>query len=147
MKILAHNSRASFDYTLLEKYQAGIQLLGNEVKSVKLGQASLKGAYIGMQDNQLFLMQAHISHYQQHSQTNYDLQRPRKLLLKRAEIQSLIAKKTAAGLTIIPIKLYLSSGLVKLEIALAKGKKKLDKRSSIRQKEESRSIQRILKTR
>ena len=145
MKILTNNIRASFDYTILETYQAGLQLLGNEVKSVKLSRASLKGAYITIKDGELFLINCNIPHYQNHIDTKYETDRPRKILLRRSEINSLIAKKSASGLTIIPIKLYLNRGTIKLEIILAKGKKKVDKRHSIRDKEEQRSIQRILR--
>jgi SsrA-binding protein len=145
MKVLTNNIRASFDYTILETYQAGIKLLGNEVKSVKLGRASLKGAYITVRENELFLINCNIPHYQNHLDIKYENDRPRKILLKKSEINSLIAKKTASGLTIIPIKLYLIHGLIKLELVLAKGKKKIDKRHSIRNREEQRSIQRILR--
>jgi SsrA-binding protein len=145
MKILTNNIRASFDYTILETYQAGLQLLGNEVKSVKLSRASLKGAYITIKDDELFLINCNIPHYQNHIDTKHETDRPRKILLRRSEINSLIAKKSASGLTIIPIKLYLSHGIIKLEIILAKGKKKIDKRHSIRDREEKRSIQRILR--
>lgn len=145
MKILTNNIRASFDYTILETYQAGLQLIGNEVKSVKLSRASLKGAYITIKDGELFLINCNIPHYQNHIDIKYETDQPRKLLLKRSEIDALIAKKSASGLTIIPIKLYLSHGLIKLELVLAKGKKKIDKRQSIRKREEQRSIQRILR--
>lgn len=145
MKILTNNIRSGFDYIILDTYQAGLQLLGNEVKSVKLGHASLKGSYITIQNNELFLINCNIPHYQNHTDTKYETDRSRKLLLKRSEINSLITKKSASGLTIIPIKLYLLRGLIKLEIALAKGKKKVDKRHSIRDREEKRSIQRILR--
>lgn len=145
MKTLSNNTRASFDYTVLDTYNAGLQLLGNEVKSVKLGHASLKGAYITIKDNELFLINCNIPHYQNHPDTKYESDRPRKILMRRAEINSLIAKKSASGLTIIPIKLYLMNGLIKLELVLAKGKKKVDKRQSIRDREEKRSIQRILR--
>lgn len=145
MKTLNNNIRATFDYVIIETHQAGLQLLGNEVKSVKLGHASLKGAYITIKNDELFIINCNIPHYQNHADTKYETDRPRKLLLRRSEINSLIAKKSASGLTIIPIKLYLLRGLVKLEIALAKGKKKVDKRHSIRDREEKRSIQRILR--
>lgn len=146
MKPLAQNIRASFDYTILETYQAGLQLLGNEVKAVKLGHASLKGSYITIQEGELFLINCHIPHYQNHTDTHFNPERSRKLLLRQSEIQSLISKKSASGLTIIPIKLYLIRGLIKVEIALAKGKKSLDKRHSIRDREEKVSMQRILRT-
>lgn len=145
MKVLTNNIKASFDYTILETYQAGLQLLGNEVKSVKLGRASLKGSYITIRDNELFLINCNIPHYQNHIDIKYETDRPRKILLTKSEINALIAKKSASGLTIIPIKLYLSHGLIKLEIVLAKGKKKIDKRQSIREREEQRSIQRVLR--
>jgi SsrA-binding protein len=145
MKVLTNNIKASFDYSILETYQAGLQLLGNEVKSVKLGRASLKGSYITIRDNELFLINCNIPHYQNHIDIKYETDRPRKILLTKSEINALIAKKSASGLTIIPIKLYLSHGLIKLELVLAKGKKKIDKRQSIREREEQRSIQRILR--
>lgn len=145
MKVLTNNIKASFDYTILETYQAGLQLLGNEVKSAKLGRASLKGSYITIRDNELFLINCNIPHYQNHIDIKYETDRPRKILLTKSEINALIAKKSASGLTIIPIKLYLNHGLIKLEIVLAKGKKKIDKRQSIREREEQRSIQRILR--
>ena len=145
MKVLTNNIKASFDYTILETYQAGLQLLGNEVKSVKLGRASLKGSYITIRDNELFLINCNIPHYQNHMDVKHETERPRKILLTKSEINTLISKKSASGLTIIPIKLYLSHGLIKLELVLAKGKKKIDKRQSIREREEQRSIQRILR--
>lgn len=145
MKVLTNNIKASFDYTILDTYQAGLQLLGNEVKSAKLGRASLKGSYITIRDNELFLINCNIPYYQNHIDIKYETDRPRKILLTKSEINALIAKKSASGLTIIPIKLYLNHGLIKLEIVLAKGKKKIDKRQSIREREEQRSIQRILR--
>ncbi len=145
MKTLAYNKRATFDYQILESYEAGIQLVGNEVKSIKANRASLKGAYVTILKNELILINAHVPHYQNQPTTSFDPDRSRKLLLNRREINTLIGKKTASGLTIIPIRLYLKSGKIKVEIALAKGKKAHDKRHSIRDREESRNIQRKLK--
>ncbi len=145
MKTLAYNKRAKFDYQLLETFEAGLKLIGNEVKSIKTGRASLKGAYVTVHKNELYLINAHVPHYQNHVDTNYDPDRSRKLLMHRKEIDSLIGKKSASGLTIVPVRIYLKKGRIKLEISLAKGKKEFDKRHSIREREESRDMQRKLK--
>ena len=145
MKTLAYNKRAKFDYQLLETFEAGLKLIGNEVKSIKNGRASLKGAYVTVYKNELYLINTHVPHYQNHADTSYDPDRSRKLLMNRKEIDSLIGKKSASGLTIVPIRLYLKKGRIKLELSLAKGKKEFDKRHSIRDREETRDMQRKLK--
>ncbi len=143
-KILSINKKASFDYEFIKKYEVGLVLLGNEVKSIKTRKASLKGAFVNIYQNELFLVNCNIPYYQNHSFIKYENSRNRKLLIHRKELDSLINHKSS-GLTIIPIKLYLKRGLIKLEIALAKGKKSFDKRHSIREREESRDIKRSLK--
>ena len=141
MKNLAYNKRASFDYHLLEFFEAGIVLNGNEVKSVKQNRASLKGAYVTIRQGEAYLINAHIPHYQNQVTSTYEPDRTRKLLLNRKEIDSLIGKKQANGLTIVPVRVYLKRGKVKVEVALAKGKQSYDKRQAIKEREEKRLIQ------
>lgn len=142
--ILSINKKAGFDYEFIKKYEVGLVLLGNEVKSIKTRKASLKGAFVNIYQNELFLVNCNIPYYQNHTFIKYDNLRNRKLLINRKELDSLINHKKS-GLTIIPIKLYLKRGLIKLEIALAKGKKSFDKRHSIREREENRNTKRSLK--
>jgi SsrA-binding protein len=146
MNILTINKRASHDYAFLETYEAGIVLSGQEVKSIKNGSISIKGAFITFSNNEPFLAKAHISPYKNAKAiSSYDPERPRKLLLKKREIISLLGKKQMQGLTIIPIKLYTAKrGLIKIQIALAKGKKIYDKRKDIAKKESDRRIKRLL---
>jgi len=151
MPILAINKRASFDYEFLEKYEAGIVLTGAEVKSAKSGQVNLKGSYIsfgnvahGMPEAQL--IHTHISPYKYAgNRDDYDPIRPRKLLLNKKEIQTLIGKEQEKGLTIVPIKIYTKGSLIKLEFAVAKGKKNYDKREDKKNKDIERDVQRELK--
>ena len=128
------NKQAHFNYEILEKYQVGLVLLGHEVKSIKSGQISLKGAYISIQNNpkpELYLMKAHISKYKfAGSLNNFDPERPRKLLISKNEIKTLIGKLEQKGLTIIPIKVYTKHNLVKMEIGLARGKKLYEKKEA-----------------
>lgn len=145
-KTITTNKRATFDYTVLKTFQAGIQLYGNEVKSVKKGYISIKSAYITVINQEVFLLNAHISHYQNHLFTSYEPDRTRKLLLKRSEIAYLRDEKSSSGLTIIPTRVYLQRGRIKLEIGLARGKKSFDKRTSIQEREEQRRILRELRS-
>lgn len=145
-KTLTVNKQARFEYTILKTFQAGVQLFGNEVKSIKNGHISLKSAYVTIINNEVFLVNAHISHYQNHTFTTYEPDRTRKLLLKRSEISYLRDEKSASGLTIIPLRVYLQRGHIKLEIGLARGKKTVDKRTSIRAREEQRRMRRELKS-
>ncbi len=146
MNILTVNKRASHDYTFLETYEAGMVLSGQEVKSIKNGSVSIKGAFITFSANEPFLAKAHISPYKNAKATSsYDPERPRKLLLKKREIVSLLGKKHLQGLTIIPVKIYTAKrGFIKIQIALAKGKKLYDKRKDIAKKESDRRIKRLL---
>lgn len=142
----ADNKKIFHDYKILETYEAGISLAGHEVKAIKSGKASLKGAYVKIMNEEAFLIGAVISPYQpENTPKDYDPQRTRKLLLKKREISKLLGKKK--GLTMVPIKLYNKRGIIKLEIGLAQSLKKYDKRELIKKKEEKRKIERVIKSR
>ncbi len=147
MKILASNKKAAFDYDIQETLEAGIVLTGQEVKSVKNGWASLKGAYVVPRLNgEVHLINASIPPYQPaNAPPNYQPDRPRQLLLTRKEINSLSSQTEQGGLTLVPLKLYTKKGRIKVEIALARGKKKFDKREKIKRREIDQRIRRALK--
>lgn len=146
MTNIATNKRASFDYALSDRYEAGLVLTGSEVKSVKTGHASLKGAFVTVKGSELYLTNALIPRYQHaHKDTKHDDTRSRKLLLKQREIRSLIGKSRAEGLTLVPIRLYTKKQLVKLEFAVGKGKKAFDKRSDIGKRDAKRRIERAMR--
>lgn len=146
MPILAINKRARYDYEILEKYEAGLVLAGHEVKSVKTGHISLKESFVTIHGSELYLTNAHIPPYRHAGQiSNYDPSRPRKLLLRKSEIKSLIGKVRTQGLTLVPLKLYTKKRLLKLEFGLGKGKKEYDKRQDIRKREDERKIKQTLK--
>ena len=137
IKILSDNRSAGHNYTLLDKYEAGIALSGTEVKAAKAGKVQLKDAYADVIDNEAWLLNAHISQYSHGNRENHEPVRKRKLLLHRAEIVKLHAKIREKGLTLIPTKLYLKNGKIKCEFAVGKGKKVHDKRESERTKEQN----------
>jgi SsrA-binding protein len=141
-KVIAQNRKARHDYTLLDTYEAGVALLGTEVKSLRLGRASLVDAYATVEDGEVFLRGLYIPEYVQGSWTNHEPRRTRKLLLHRAEIERLIGKIREGGLTLVPLSLYFTDGKVKCEIALARGKKAYDKRHDLAQRDADREIQR-----
>mgnify|MGYP000395086629 CR=1 FL=1 len=146
MNLLAVNKKAHFDYDILEEFEAGLVLRGFEVKSAKAGRISLRGAFIFPTKNSLTLNNAHIAHYGPAGKIpDYDPENPRQLLLKKKEITYLKKKSQANGLTIVPLSVYTKGKLIKLKFALAKGKKKFDKRFSIKKREENIRIGRILK--
>lgn len=146
MKILIVNKRAKYDYEILETFEAGLVLAGYEVKAIKTGKASLKGAYVVLRDHEAYLINAHISTYQPaNTPQNYDPERPRKLLLTSVELKSLIGKTKQKGLTLTPIRMYTKKGRIKLEFAIAKGKKKFDKREDIKKREDERKMERAIK--
>jgi SsrA-binding protein len=146
MQIYASNEKAHFDYEILESFEAGLVLTGQEVKSVKRGSASIKGAYVKILGGEAWLLGATVPPYQASNvPTAYDAQRNRKLLLKRKELEYLTGKSQERGLTLVPVKLYNKNGLVKLEIGVGRGKKKGDKRSKIQKREVERTIERTLK--
>jgi SsrA-binding protein len=147
MKILAENKRRSYDYELLENYEAGLVLYGCEVKAIKTGHVSLTGSYVVNKGNEFYLINALIPAYQPaNTSKDYDSQRSRKLLLKKSEIRSLIGKSKAKGLTLIPVKLYTKKSRIKLGFALARGKRKIDKRETIKKRDMEREIGRRLKS-
>jgi SsrA-binding protein len=134
-KILSDNRSAGHDYHLLDRYEAGLVLTGTEVKSAKNGKIQLKESYAEVSENEAWLLNAHISEYSHGNIMNHAPLRKRKLLLHRSEIEKLRSETREKGLTIVPTKLYLKGGLIKIEIATAKGKKFHDKREAIKAKE------------
>lgn len=134
LRRLATNRKARHDYHVLETMEAGVALLGTEVKSVRAGKIQLKESHIEIRDGEAFLVGAHISPYSHGNRTNHDPERPRKLLLKRREIDRLMGRIAIQGQACIPLSVYLKSGRIKVEIALAKGKKLYDKRQAARAK-------------
>jgi len=144
IKIISLNRKAKFDYQLMETLEAGLSLLGSEIKSARTGNAQLRDAFVEPINNELWLQNAHIAPYKMSHSQNHDPMRPRKLLLHRREINKLIIKTREAGLTIIPTKMYLRHGRAKIEIAVARGKRKYDKRQSIAEREMKRSMRRQL---
>lgn len=146
MDIIATNRQARFKYELLEKYEAGLVLTGSEVKSLRNKDASLSEAYAAVRGSEVFLYNLHIAPYEQAGMSGHEPKRPRKLLLKKAEIDKVIGKMNEKGYTLVPIRLYFTRrGIAKIEIALAKGKQLHDKRETIRRREVERDIQRALK--
>ena len=144
MVIYATNKKAYFDYEIIETLEAGIILKGYEVTSIRKGKINLFGSYATFHNNELFLTNASIATYQPKNQpANYDARRPRKLLLKRKELEYLQSQNRQKGISIIPLKVYDKNGKIKIELALARGKKKYDKRESIKQKEFKRRVKNI----
>jgi SsrA-binding protein len=145
---LATNKKARYDYEILESFEAGIVLSGQETKSAKAGQVSLASAYVVVDSHRnLYLLNATISPYKMAGPLpDYDPSHSRKLLMHRKEIDYLAGKIQQSGLTIVPLSLYTKHNKIKLEIALAKGKRKYDKRQTIRDREDKRQISRVLKT-
>lgn len=141
-KIIARNRKAKFEYFLLERYEAGIALKGSEIKSIRARQVSLNEAYINIDGNEAWLINAHIATYDPASRLNHDPRRKRKLLLKKREIKKLWDGVRQKGLTVIPVEMHLSNGLAKLDIALAKGKRLYDKRQAIAKRDSQRDIER-----
>ena len=146
MKILAKNREAFFNYTIEHTLEAGIVLAGHEVKSVKTGTMSLKGAHVTIRGNEAVLVNAHISAYKYSGEIpGYDPTRSRKLLLNRKEISSLIGKYKEQGMTLVPLEVYEKRGLVKIKLGIGRGKKKFDKRESIKRREADRKISRAIR--
>lgn len=146
-KTVTVNRKAAHDYHILRTYEAGLSLLGSEIKSIRQGHVSIREAYVRPMDEELWLVGAHIAHYAPAARDNHDPTRSRKLLLHRKEIRELLRETQASGATIIPLRLYLKDGRAKLEIALAKGKKAYDKRAAIAKREAERQMQRAMRRR
>jgi SsrA-binding protein len=143
-KIIATNRKARHDYSVEDVFEAGVMLTGTEVKSLRLGRASLVDGFATIDDGEVFLRNVHIPEYEQGSWTNHEPRRTRKLLLHRSEIQRLIGKTKESGLTLVPLSLYFSSGKVKVELALARGKRSYDKRQDLARRDADREVQRAL---
>jgi SsrA-binding protein len=141
-KLIAQNRKARHDYAILDTYEAGVALVGTEVKSLRLGRASLVEAYATVDDGEVWLRGLNIPEYTLGSWTNHEPRRTRKLLLHKAEIERLIGKIREGGLTLVPLSLYFSDGKVKCELALARGKRSYDKRSDLAKRDANREIQR-----
>jgi len=148
MKILADNRKANFDYEVLESFEAGLVLNGQEVKSIRSGNISLKASYIIIKEGEPYLIGANVPPYQpKNALPDYDPERSRKLLLNKKEIDYLIGKTREKGLTLIPLKVYTKYAKIKLEFGIAKGKKKIDKRETIKKRDVDREIRREINSR
>jgi SsrA-binding protein len=143
-KIIAQNKKARHDYLILDTYEAGLVLTGTEVKSLRLGRASLVDGFVQLEGGEAYLYNVHIPEYTQGTWTNHSARRKRKMLLHRAEIDKLDQKSQESGHTVIPLVLYFKDGRVKVEIALAKGKKEYDKRQTLREKQDRRESDRAM---
>ncbi len=142
---VASNRQASFRYAFLDKLEAGMVLTGTEVKSLRTGGAQLKDGYAAIQNGELWLHNIHIPPYPPAAHDNHDPERPRKLLLKRSEIEKLAARVSERGLTLVPTRIYFSNRMAKVEIALARGKDQFDKRQSLKEKDSKREMARALR--
>lgn len=145
VEIVARNRRASHDYELLERFEAGLALTGTEIKSIRDHKVSLQRAYVQPRGDELYLMEATIAPYEHGNRENHEPDRPRKLLLHRREIIKIQEALQTKGMAMIPTKLYLSGGWAKVEVALARGKKLYDKRATLRKKESERQVERALR--
>ena len=146
-KIIADNRKAQHDYHLLETFEAGVALLGTEVKSIREGGANLRDSFARIEAGEVWVYNIHISPYRNRGYSDHDPTRRRKLLLHRQEIRKLIGKTTERGMTIVPVRMYLQNGRVKIAISLAKGKKAHDKRETIRRRETERETRAAVKER
>ncbi len=140
--MIVSNRRARHDFAIIDVFEAGIVLTGTEVKSLRAGRASLTDGFATVDDGEVFLRGVHIPEYTEGSWTNHEPRRTRKLLLHREEIERLIGKTREGGLTLVPLSLYFSDGKVKLELALARGKRSYDKRADLAKRDADREIQR-----
>ena len=148
MKIIAENKKAYFDYEILEKFEAGIVLTGQEVKSIRSGRINLAGSYVVLDKEEVFLLNAQIPPYQpKNAPPDYDPARARKLLLNKSEIKYLVGKAQEKRLTLIPLRVYAKKGKIKLEFGLGKGRKKASKKELLRKRDIEREIEIELKTR
>lgn len=142
IKVISTNRKAKFEYFLLEHYEAGIELKGSEIKSIRAGQVSLVESYVSVDGQQAWLINAHIAPYEQANRFNHEPKRNRRLLLNKREIRKIWDMVRQKGLTVIPVKIYLKEGLAKVEIAVARGKKQYDKRQEIAKRDFDREISR-----
>ena len=141
------NRRARFDYLILDRYSAGIVLTGTEIKSIRTGKASLTDSFCYINNGEVWMKNSYIAPYERGSYLNHSARRDRKLLLNRREINRLVADSRSPGFSIVPLRIYLSErGLAKVEIALCRGKKEYDNRASLREQQDKREIQRVMKS-
>jgi SsrA-binding protein len=145
-KLIASNKTVRLNYDIGDIYEAGMVLSGTEVKALRAGKANLKDSYAVVQDNEVYLREMHISHYDHGNRSNHDPLRMRKLLLHKREIKKLYGKSREKGLALVPLRLYFKNGMVKVEIGIGKGKKLYDRREDIKQREERRTLARDFKT-
>lgn len=145
IKILAKNKKARFNFEILETYEAGIELKGTEVKSIRMSKINISEGFASIDNGEVYLKQVHISPYEQGNIFNVDPLRQRKLLLHKYEIKKLIGETTQKGYTLVPLMVYLKRGKVKIEIGLARGKKNYDKRETLQKRDTERRMQRELK--
>ena len=143
-KVIVSNRKARHDYSIIDTYEAGLVLVGTEVKSLRAGKASLQEAFATVDDGEVWLRNVHIPEYVQGTWTNHMPRRTRKLLLHRREIEKLIGKTKESGLSLVPLSLYFKDGKVKVEIALAKGKKSYDKRQDLAKRDANREVSRAM---
>ena len=145
MKIVATNRKATHDYFIEQKFEAGIQLKGTEIKSIRQSKSNINDAFIQVKNGELFVINMFISQYEYGNLFNHDETRTRKLLMHKKEILKLESKSKEDGYSLIPLKLYIEKGLAKLEIAIAKGKKTYDKRESLKERDQQMRIKKVLK--
>jgi SsrA-binding protein len=143
--VLARNRRANFDYAIEDTHEAGIVLQGTEIKSIRAGKVQLREAFVQIRNNEAWIVNMHISPYDQGNRFNHDPVRTRKLLLHRKQINQLIGKTQQQGYTIVPIQIHLKNGFAKVLVGVGKGKKHYDRREDIKQKEAKRDVARALK--
>lgn len=144
-KLIAQNRKARYDYTILDTIEAGIVLQGTEIKSIRAGRINLKDGYASIRDGEIWLVNVHISPFEQGNQFNHDPVRPRKLLMKKKQIDRLIGEVKQGGITLVPLKVYIKNGFAKVLIGLAKGKKQYDKRETIKRRDQDRKLRRAIK--
>jgi SsrA-binding protein len=145
IKVVTNNKRATFDYELLERFEAGLALTGTEIKSIRDHQVNLRRSFVQNRQGELWLLEAHISPYEHGNRENHDPTRARKLLLHRREINKIVDEMAQKSLTLVPTRLYLKNGRAKVEVALARGKRKADKRADLAKKDANRQVERALR--
>jgi SsrA-binding protein len=145
IKIVSNNKRATFDFHLLDRFEAGLVLTGTEIKSVRASRVNLRRSYVQARGDELWLLEAHIAQYEHGNRENHEPTRPRKLLMHRREINKIIDEMNQKKLTAVPTKMYLKDGRAKVEIALARGKQKQDKRADLAKKDDERRMERALR--
>lgn len=146
-KVVAQNKKARHDYFIEETFEAGIVLTGTEIKAIRAGKMNLKDSFARIKNGEAFLYNAHISEYEQGNRYNHEPTRPRKLLLHKKQINTLIGQTQQKGYSIVPLKVYIKNGFAKVLIGLAKGKKNYDKRETLRRKDAKREVERAIKER